>query len=507
MTVFRSFQLNLLKNYLIGTAIAVFGVGSLSIVQTINLSGYESMLLLALMTVSAIIMVSLEYYVYKRDVNPIRQVYSIVNRIPTESELKAALDRVQRFPVLAVRRTLLHHYLGISIPAVSITLILLFTGQLSMPYTYLLLAICGAFLMSAMHALIEFFLTIQAIQPLMTDLFGRLNHPFPHQTLNNPGTMAGIKKKLLISSLFLAVFPIFLFSLMSMAKVREQKLEVLLDFAKWSGLFVIILVVLACAGAILVSGSIQQPIVELKEGMLRVKQGRLASLENKYTDEFSELIYGFNHMVAAIEKRDQQNKTMLDSIYALMAGTLDARDPYTAGHSMRVADYAAGIGDKMGLPPKELDLLKKSAILHDIGKIGIRDNVLLKEGKLTDEEFKQVKQHPVIGARILEQYNMTEELLLLVPGVKYHHERYDGKGYPEGLARDNIPLFGRIIAVADAYDAMTSDRTYRKGMDIQRAIDILNDGKGTQWDPYCTDLFIQYISEKMENGEAITYAG
>jgi putative nucleotidyltransferase with HDIG domain len=169
---------------------------------------------------------------------------------------------------------------------------------------------------------------------------------------------------------------------------------------------------------------------------------------------------------------------------------LDARDPYTAGHSKRVAEFSVLIAKQCNWSSKDIDLLNKSALLHDIGKIGIRDDVLLKEGKLTNEEFDQIKRHPVIGEEIVKGVQLTEELLPILPGIKHHHERLDGCGYPDRLKGDEIPVFGRLIAVADAFDAMTSDRPYRKGMPIEKAFSILEEGKGTQWDPEFVDAFL-----------------
>ncbi|MBJ8191221.1 HD-GYP domain-containing protein, partial [Bacillus cereus] len=164
---------------------------------------------------------------------------------------------------------------------------------------------------------------------------------------------------------------------------------------------------------------------------------------------------------------------------------------YTAGHSLRVAEYSVLIGRKGGLNETDLDLLRKTALLHDIGKIGVADAVLLKDGKLTDEEFDQIKMHPVMGESILRQVEPAYAMAPYLPGVRSHHERYDGKGSPDQLAGEDIPLFGRIIAVADAYDAMTSDRPYRQGMKEEKAVMILEEGKGTQWDPYFAELFVK----------------
>jgi len=139
--------------------------------------------------------------------------------------------------------------------------------------------------------------------------------------------------------------------------------------------------------------------------------------------------------------------------------------------------------------------LKKSAILHDIGKIGIPDGILLKDGKLTDDEFTKIKKHPEIGAYIIQQVQGFSEMDLVIEGVMYHHERYDGIGYPMGLAGEAIPLFGRLIAVADAFDAMTSDRPYRTGMSFDKALGIIEEGKGVQWDPVFSNLFIDLMRE------------
>ncbi|NOU73133.1 HD domain-containing protein [Paenibacillus sp. LMG 31458] len=145
---------------------------------------------------------------------------------------------------------------------------------------------------------------------------------------------------------------------------------------------------------------------------------------------------------------------------------------------------------------QELDLLNKTALLHDIGKIGVRDDVLLKESRLTNEEFEQIKLHPVLDESILKQIEPAEAMAPLLPGVRSHHERYNGGGYPDGLKGLDIPEFGRIIAVADAFDAMTSDRPYRKGMPIEKALAILAEGKGTQWDPVSLKGSLMFIRFK-----------
>jgi len=180
------------------------------------------------------------------------------------------------------------------------------------------------------------------------------------------------------------------------------------------------------------------------------------------------------------------------SIVISLTATIDAKDPYTHGHSQRVMEYSLAIGKKMGLSDSEIKDLKLSALLHDIGKIGIDESILRKPAKLTDEEFKEVKKHPQTGAAIIEH---IKKLKSLSPSIKHHHERFEGGGYPDGLSKEGIPLFSRIIAVADTFDAMTSDRPYRKGLDPDIAIAEIERCKGTQFDERCADAFISSWKE------------
>jgi HD-GYP domain-containing protein (c-di-GMP phosphodiesterase class II) len=219
---------------------------------------------------------------------------------------------------------------------------------------------------------------------------------------------------------------------------------------------------------------------------------------NVYTDEFSKVFIGFNHMVNAINERESTNKQLLESFMISLSATLDARDPYTSGHSSRVAKFSLEIGHGLGLDKDDLELLYQTALLHDIGKIGVPDHVLLKEGKLTEEEFAHIKAHPVIGEHILKQVQPASKVARMLPGIRHHHERMDGKGYPDGLKDQQIPLYGRIIAVADSFDAMTSDRPYRKGMVEEKALNILLAGKDTQWDSAIVDLFISIRKSKQD---------
>jgi putative nucleotidyltransferase with HDIG domain len=184
-------------------------------------------------------------------------------------------------------------------------------------------------------------------------------------------------------------------------------------------------------------------------------------------------------------------RTHFETIMAF-SEALEARDQYTAGHSRRVMEYSKSIGLRMKLDKQDIEDLKRSALLHDIGKIGIPDTVLKKQTKLTDEEYAIIKSHPETGAAILKYIKSFKDL---VPAVYYHHEQFDGDGYPEGVKGKAIPLHARIIAIADTFDAMTSSRSYRKALSFRTALSELERNKGIQFDPDITNIFIEILQE------------
>jgi HD-GYP domain-containing protein (c-di-GMP phosphodiesterase class II) len=186
----------------------------------------------------------------------------------------------------------------------------------------------------------------------------------------------------------------------------------------------------------------------------------------------------------------QVYEKLRESLFGLvrcLTATIDAKDPYTWGHSERVARIAVRLGKQMALPPAVLSDLYLAGLLHDIGKIGIRDSVLQKPGRLTDEEMNHIKEHALIGDRLISNLRQLQHLR---PGVRNHHERFDGTGYPDGLAGHAIPLQARILAVADSCDAMMSARPYRPAMPTERIDAIMADGAGAQWDPELIGHFL-----------------
>ncbi|MBR2240268.1 MAG: HD domain-containing protein [Clostridia bacterium] len=194
------------------------------------------------------------------------------------------------------------------------------------------------------------------------------------------------------------------------------------------------------------------------------------------------------------EAKDQLEKAYLESIQTLRY-TVEAKDTYTRGHSDRVSEFAVLIGQKMGLSEAELKTLKIGGLFHDIGKIGIPDSILLKETKLSDDEYSEIKHHPSIGAHILSNATIFADI---IPIVKYHHERYDGRGYPENLVGENIPLLARITSVADAFDAMSSRRTYRNNLDIDIIKEEIRKNRGTQFDPKAANIFLDILENEFE---------
>ncbi|RJP34116.1 MAG: GAF domain-containing protein [Actinobacteria bacterium] len=229
---------------------------------------------------------------------------------------------------------------------------------------------------------------------------------------------------------------------------------------------------------------------------------RVIGVLNIYTDE----LHAFNpHEInlftslasqAAIAIENARLFESLEEIYieviTAMASAIDARDAYTHGHSHRVTEYAVAIAEEMNLTAAEVDIVRNASILHDVGKIGIKEDILKKPGRLTEEERREMEYHPFIGTKILQSVKLLEPVM---PLVYHHHERFDGTGYPDGLRGEEIPLGARIISVADAFESMTSDRPYRKALPIEEAMAEMRYGSGRQFDPRIVAVFMKLAEE------------
>ena len=203
-----------------------------------------------------------------------------------------------------------------------------------------------------------------------------------------------------------------------------------------------------------------------------------------------ELIRLQNDLHREVEKKTAELENLSVHVVQALAEAIDAKDNYTNGHSTRVAEYSKEIAKRYGYSPKRQEEIYMMGLLHDVGKIGIPDEIINKPGRLSDEEFAIIKEHPEKGAKILSS---VPEMPKLATGARWHHERFDGRGYPDGLKGDEIPEEARIIAVADAYDAMTSSRSYREKMPVENVISELKKGMGTQFDERFAKIMLEMI--------------
>lgn len=224
------------------------------------------------------------------------------------------------------------------------------------------------------------------------------------------------------------------------------------------------------------------------------------------SDKFDQLLLLIESGIKAvsqmqlIKKINDELKTTYDKLESaymetieILRFTVEAKDAYTRGHSDRVSAYSVLIGEALGLPEEDLKTLKIGGLFHDIGKIGIPDSILLKTTKLDDEEYSEIKNHPAIGAHILSNATIFKDI---IPIVKHHHERFDGRGYPGKLKGEEIPYFARIAAVADSFDAMTSKRSYRDSLPMDVVIEEIIKNSGTQFDPKIAKVFLDILANK-----------
>ncbi|PLX82709.1 MAG: hypothetical protein C0616_01385 [Desulfuromonas sp.] len=257
------------------------------------------------------------------------------------------------------------------------------------------------------------------------------------------------------------------------------------------------------AGALLLATRFTSPIKRLAAGVSRIRTGDYdVRVAVSSRDELAVLTTSFNAMAQTIRAQKEElegSAHELEEAYIstvrILAASLDARDNYTFGHSERVASLSLGVGRRLGLKDDELKDLEIACFLHDIGKIRIPDLVLNKPGSLDKEEARLVRQHPEHGAEIV---GLADSLRKYVPVVLYHHEWYDGNGYPSGLKGDEIPLYAQIVAIADSYDAMTTCRPYRPGRSQEEAVTEIRAFRGRQFAPQLADLFIESLQDEPE---------
>ena len=248
----------------------------------------------------------------------------------------------------------------------------------------------------------------------------------------------------------------------------------------------------ALALGVLFARRLSRPIAQLAESTRAVAGGQYgAGVEVTGTAEIADLTENFNIMSTSIrdafervQKAARENQELFISSIRALAAAIDAKDPYTRGHSERVARYSSAIAKELGLVGDEARKVRLSALLHDVGKIGVDDRIIRKPTALTDEEFELMKAHPVKGAAIMET---IPQLADIIPGMKYHHEKWEGGGYPDGLRGEQIPLQARIVAVADAFDAMTTTRPYQKAMEVTYVLERLREMSGKRFDGLVVD--------------------
>ena len=260
-------------------------------------------------------------------------------------------------------------------------------------------------------------------------------------------------------------------------------------------LYVLVLgILLSFLFSIVISRWISKPVKQLAAGTRHIADGDLGyQVKAQGAQELKTLAVSFNSMAKSlIEARKKLHSYFYRVIQALIR-IMEAKDPYTRGHSERVAEYAQKIAKKLGMSKEEVEMVRESAVLHDIGKLGIDEKVLDKPGKLTDKEWELLRKHPELGVTLLKPVLLSDEM---EQAIRSHHERIDGKGYPDHLDSSHIHLFAQIIAVVDAYDAMTSTRAYRKALTKKYAIEELRKNEGKQFDAKIVEVFIDILKKE-----------
>jgi putative nucleotidyltransferase with HDIG domain len=276
--------------------------------------------------------------------------------------------------------------------------------------------------------------------------------------------------------------------------VAEDVYKIHKEADRRSLLLLLLGIILSTLLASIISRRVVRPIKKLAQGTRNLAEGNLRyQVEVEGSDEISELAHSFNKMAISLYKSRRRFQNYFYRVIQSLVKILEARDSYMKGHSERVSGYAEKIARKMGLPEEKVELLKEVSMLHDIGKLGIQENILNKKEKLTEEEWEIIRKHPLIGEEVLRPILLDEEMITM---IRSHHERYDGGGYPDKLSGENINIFSQILSVADAYDAMSSLRAYRPNLSKKEAMEELRKNSGTQFNSDIVNIFIKILEEE-----------
>ncbi len=264
---------------------------------------------------------------------------------------------------------------------------------------------------------------------------------------------------------------------------------------KHRALYVLVLgILLSFLLGVILSVRISKPIKQLAIGTQHIASGDLEyQVKAQGAPEIKTLAIAFNNMAQSLSEARKKLHSYFNRVIQALIRIMEAKDPYTRGHSERVAEYAQKIAKKLGLSSQEVELVKESAVLHDIGKLGIDEKIIDKPGKLTDDEWEILRKHPELGVTLLKPVLLSGDM---EQAIRSHHERVDGKGYPDHLDSSHTHLFAQIIAVVDAYDAMTSTRSYRKALTKKHAIEELRKNEGKQFDSKIVEIFIDILEKE-----------
>jgi len=272
-------------------------------------------------------------------------------------------------------------------------------------------------------------------------------------------------------------------------ELRDEAYGSLTELRRQTVFWIVVGLVLAVGIGISLAQGISRPIRVFADRALAISRGDFkGTITTRSRNEIGQLADTFNHMTRQLDSYDRNMRELFLATIKSLAAAIDAKDPYTRGHSERVAFFSVAIARELGLDEKSLERVQIAGLLHDVGKIGIEDAVLRKPEQLTQVEYDIIKRHPVLGASIMGPIRQLKDI---IPGMRHHHESLDGSGYPDGLAGGEIPLIARIIAVADTFDAMTSERLYQKANGDAFVIQTLQRLAGTRYDPKVVQAFIR----------------